>query len=43
MELYRMLVFNELGDERGNLVAIEGGQDIPFEIQRVFYMSVPYM
>jgi dTDP-4-dehydrorhamnose 3,5-epimerase-like enzyme len=38
MELYRMLVFNELGDERGNLVAIEGGQDIPFEIQRVFYM-----
>ena len=38
MELYRMLVFNELGDERGNLIAIEGNIDIPFEIKRVFYM-----
>ncbi|MBQ9046798.1 MAG: FdtA/QdtA family cupin domain-containing protein [Solobacterium sp.] len=37
-ELYRMLAFRELGDERGNLIAIEGGQDIPFEIQRIFYM-----
>ncbi|MBP3891792.1 MAG: FdtA/QdtA family cupin domain-containing protein [Solobacterium sp.] len=38
MELYRLLEFKELGDERGNLIAIEGGQDIPFEIKRVFYM-----
>lgn len=30
--------FNELGDERGKLVVIEGGQSIPFEIQRVFYI-----
>lgn len=29
----------EFGDERGNLVVAEGGgQDIPFEIKRVFYM-----
>ena len=27
-----------MGDERGNLVVIEGHQDIPFEIKRVFYM-----
>ena len=33
-----MLTFNELGDERGNLVAIEGNEDIPFDIKRVFYM-----
>lgn len=38
MELFRVLLFKELGDERGNLVAIEGNKDIPFEIKRVFYM-----
>jgi hypothetical protein len=27
-----------LGDERGQLVAIESGIDIPFEIKRVFYI-----
>lgn len=27
-----------MGDERGNLVVIEGNQDIPFPIKRVFYM-----
>lgn len=30
--------FDELGDERGKLVVIEGGQAIPFEIKRVFYI-----
>ena len=35
---YRILEFAEHGDERGNLVIAEGGQDIPFEIKRVFYM-----
>lgn len=30
--------FNELGDERGSLVVIEGAWDIPFSIKRVFYM-----
>ncbi len=38
MEIFRMLTFKELGDERGNLVAIEGNCDIPFDIKRVFYM-----
>lgn len=29
----------DLGDERGNLVVIEGeGMDIPFDIKRVFYI-----
>lgn len=38
MELCRLLDFKDLGDERGKLVVIEGAQDIPFEIKRVFYM-----
>lgn len=33
-----LLYFNDLGDERGKLVVIEGGQAIPFEIKRVFYI-----
>ena len=36
---YIILEFDEFGDERGSLVVAEGGgQDIPFEIKRVFYM-----
>jgi len=34
----RMLEFVERGDERGNLVVVEGMQDVPFEIKRVFYI-----
>lgn len=30
--------FKDLGDERGKLVAIEGGISIPFQIKRVFYI-----
>ncbi len=37
-EMYRLLNFKDLGDERGKLVVIEGEQDIPFEIKRVFYI-----
>lgn len=37
-EHYKILEFVERGDERGNLVVIEGEQDIPFEIKRIFYM-----
>lgn len=33
-----ILRFRDLGDERGKLVAIEGAQEIPFEIKRVFYI-----
>lgn len=38
MELFRLLDFKDLGDERGRLVVIEGEKDIPFEIKRVFYI-----
>lgn len=37
-ERYSILEFPELGDERGNLVVVEGGRQIPFDIQRVFYI-----
>lgn len=33
-----ILSFADLGDERGKLVVVEGGQAIPFDIQRVFYI-----
>lgn len=36
---YKILEFADFGDERGNLVVIEGdGMDIPFDIKRVFYI-----
>ena len=35
---YKILAFGDLGDERGKLVVVEGAQDIPFDIQRVFYI-----
>ena len=31
-------VFQQHGDERGQLVALEENKDIPFEIKRVYYM-----
>ena len=34
----RMIELPEYGDERGNLVVAETDQDIPFEVQRVFYI-----
>ena len=33
-----MLEFPQLGDERGQLVVVEGAKDIPFEIKRIFYI-----
>jgi hypothetical protein len=35
---YKILEFNDLGDARGNLVVVEGKNDIPFDIKRVFYI-----
>lgn len=35
---YELLEFQELGDERGQLVVIENLKDIPFEIKRIFYI-----
>ncbi len=37
-EMFKLLKFKDLGDERGKLVVVEGGQDIPFELKRVFYI-----
>ena len=38
-EQYKLLEFIDLGDERGNLIVIEGeGIHIPFDIKRVFYI-----
>ena len=33
-----MLEFPQFGDNRGHLVIVEGRQNIPFEIKRVFYI-----
>lgn len=37
-EMYQLLKFADLGDERGKLVVIEGNQNVPFDIKRVFYI-----
>ena len=34
----RMLEFPQRGDSRGQMVVVEGGIDIPFEIKRAFYI-----
>lgn len=34
----RFLRFSQLSDERGSLAAIEGGDTVPFEIHRVFFL-----
>lgn len=38
MNRVQMLDFNQKGDDRGHLVIVEGGLDIPFDIKRVFYI-----
>lgn len=38
LQLAQMLDFTERGDERGHLVIVEGGQDIPFDVKRIFYI-----
>lgn len=35
---YKILNFADLGDERGFLVVVEGGLQIPFDIKRIFYI-----
>ena len=34
----QMLTFPQHGDPRGHLVVVEGEQDIPFVVKRIFYM-----
>lgn len=38
IEKCRLIEFSQKGDERGHLVIVEGNQDIPFEMKRVFYI-----
>lgn len=38
LNLAQMLEFSQKGDERGHLVIVEGMQDIPFDIKRIFYI-----
>lgn len=38
VEKCRLIEFSQKGDERGHLVIVEGNQDIPFEMKRVFYI-----
>ena len=35
---YKLISMKVFGDERGKLVALEGGQNIPFDIKRVYYI-----
>lgn len=37
-EKVRMLEFPQKGDARGHMVIVEGMQDVPFDIKRIFYM-----
>jgi dTDP-4-dehydrorhamnose 3,5-epimerase-like enzyme len=34
----QMIKFNQLGDDRGHLVVVEGEKDVPFDIKRIFYI-----
>lgn len=35
---YKLIDMKVFGDERGKLVSLEGGRNIPFEIKRVYYI-----
>ena len=34
----RIIDLRKIGDPRGNLTPIEGGQDLPFDIKRIYYL-----
>lgn len=36
--LIKWIDFPVIGDERGNLIALEGMKNIPFQIKRVYYL-----
>ena len=38
MSLVKFIDFKVMGDERGNLISIEGNKNIPFDIKRVYYI-----
>lgn len=38
MSLIKLVALPSLGDERGELIAIESNQSIPFEVKRLYYI-----
>ncbi|MBF4374939.1 MULTISPECIES: sugar 3,4-ketoisomerase [Vibrio] len=38
MSLINLIEFKSLGDDRGGLVSLEGNNNIPFNIKRVYYI-----
>lgn len=38
MSLTKLIRFNEHKDQRGSLIALENGRDIPFDVKRVYYI-----
>ena len=38
MSSIKEINFKPLGDERGSLIALEDGKDVPFDIKRVYYI-----
>ena len=38
MSLIQMIDFQVLSDDRGSLVALETGKEVPFDIRRVYYI-----
>jgi len=38
MSLVQMIDFQVLGDDRGSLVALETGKEVPFDVKRVYYI-----
>ena len=38
MEQCKTVALKEFGDERGKMIVVEGGQAVPFEIKRLFYI-----
>lgn len=38
MSLIHFIDFPQIGDDRGNLVILEGNKNIPFSIKRVYYL-----
>jgi dTDP-4-dehydrorhamnose 3,5-epimerase-like enzyme len=39
MSIIKLFDFNVMGDDRGQLVALESMKNIPFEIKRVYYVT----
>ncbi|EKO3932954.1 WxcM-like domain-containing protein [Vibrio fluvialis] len=38
MSLIKWIEFQSLGDERGELISLEGKKNIPFSIKRIYYL-----